>query len=379
MRDGKRIESMADRMNQHWVPQYYFRLFSGDTSHIQLLLKPHDRIVLNAPIRGQCARRKFYGPAAFEAALATIESSDAAAIRRAIAHAWDPSVLVHDEDHGILCRACAFQRARTSLEANKEAALFNSFTLYAFRHHLATAPGIEHRQEMLTAIDAGQCKVNHAHQQVVAQAIGQALRNAPLLQDLGVRVLRNQTDYPFLFGDAPVVFVNPHLRRIRSRGVLGLASPGLIVVWPLDSRTMLLLLDEGAYEGYAVEANTVDLINRSDVSQLNALQFHHSEDIVYFGSPAAHSYVEQLWNAHRSKIVPPRIEFRERRGWLVDGKPADGELMHIFEPQLNFDLALTILRPRFCPEEPYRLRRRNPEFFAAVQEGLNEHSDETPD
>ena len=363
-------------MNQHWVPQYYFRLFSGGTSHIQLLLKSRGRIVLNAPIKGQCARRAFYGPQEFETVLSRLESTDAAVMRRAIAHAWNPSATVGEEDHGLLCRACAIQRARTLLEANKDVTLLDSVALYGFRHHIDSNPGIEHREEMLAAIDAGQFTVNHSHRYALALAISESLRASPLLLDLGVRLLRNQTDYPFIFGDAPVVLVNPHLKKIRERGVLGLTSPGLIVVWPLDSRTMLLLLDEAAYEGYAVESGIVDLIERADVSQLNALQLHHSEDVVYFASPAAKPYVERLWNAHRSKIVRPRIEFKERTGWLVDGKPTEGPLMHTFEPQLNFSLALTVLRPRSCPEEPYQFRRRNPEFYAAFQEDLADESRE---
>ncbi|MBU0639659.1 MAG: DUF4238 domain-containing protein [Planctomycetes bacterium] len=366
---------MADRLNQHWVPQYYFRLFSNGTSRIHLLLKSQDCLVLNAPIRGQCARRKFYGPPEFESALATIESTDAAVIRRAIAHAWKPEAAMQHEDHGLICRACVFQRARTSLEANKGGAALESFGLYAFRHHLAMAPGIDDRERLLAAIDSGQCKVNVSRQYAVALAMSEALRGATFLLDLGVRLLRNRTDSPFIFGDAPVIFANPLLAKIHSRGVLGLTSPGLIVVWPFDSRTMLLLLDEAAYEGEVVEGEVVDVVNRGDVSQLNALQLHHSEAIVYFGSSDAAPYVERLWNAHKSKIVRPRIQFHERSDWLLDGEPTETPIMQMFEPQLNLSLALTILRPRFCPKEPYQFRRRNPEFFTAVQEMLAREPD----
>ncbi len=370
---------MADRLNQHWVPQYYFRFFSNGTSHIHLLLKSQERLVLNAPIRGQCARRKFYGPAKFESALATLESTDAAVIRRVITHAWNPEAAMQHEDHRLICRACVFQRARTSLEANKDGPALESFSLYAFRHYLATAPGIDDRERMLAAIDSGQVKVKAARQYVVALAMSKALRSAPLLLDLGLRLLRNRSDFPFIFGDAPVIFANPSLAKIHSRGVLGLTSPGLIVLWPLDSRTMLLLLDEAAYEGEVIEGEVIDVVNRGDVSQLNALQLHHSEGVVYFGSSDAAPYVERLWNAHKSKIVRPRIEFHERSDWLLDGEPTETPIMHMFEPQLNLSPALTILRPRFYPKEPYQFRRRNPEFFAAVQEMLEREPGGTDD
>ncbi|MBU0618193.1 MAG: DUF4238 domain-containing protein, partial [Planctomycetes bacterium] len=235
---------MAGRLNQHWIPQYYFRLFSKGSSHIHLLLKSRDRVVLNAPIKGQCARRRFYGPPDFESALASLESTDAAVIRRAITHTWNPNAPMLDEDHMLLVRASVFQRARSSPQANREAAALESFSLYAFRHYVATAPGIEDRGRLLAAIDSRKCRIKVSTQYAVALAMSEAMRGAPFFLDLGVRFLRNQTDFPFIFGDAPAIFVNPFLKKIQSRGVLGATTPGLIVVWPLDGRTMLLLVDE---------------------------------------------------------------------------------------------------------------------------------------
>ena len=52
---------MADRKNQHFVPQYYFRFFSENARHISAILKKDGRFIENAPIKGQCATDNFYG------------------------------------------------------------------------------------------------------------------------------------------------------------------------------------------------------------------------------------------------------------------------------------------------------------------------------
>lgn len=52
---------------------------------------------------------------------------------------------------------------------------------------------------------------------------------------------------PFIFGDAPVVFYNSYYRNVTARGVLGLQSPGLQIFFPLDSTTLLLLMDDKVY------------------------------------------------------------------------------------------------------------------------------------
>ena len=52
---------MPERVNQHFVPQFYFKNFSGGDPKIHLLLKRTDRIIFNAAIKGQCAENPWYG------------------------------------------------------------------------------------------------------------------------------------------------------------------------------------------------------------------------------------------------------------------------------------------------------------------------------
>ena len=75
---------MTECVNQHFVPRFYFKNFSEDSSRIHLLHMANDRIIFNAPIKGQCARRKFYGPPEIEGSLSQLDAGYSRPIKDAI-------------------------------------------------------------------------------------------------------------------------------------------------------------------------------------------------------------------------------------------------------------------------------------------------------
>jgi hypothetical protein len=111
-----------------------------------------------------------------------------------------------------------------------------------------------------------------------------------------------------------------------------------------------------------LESTMIDIIERSDVSQLNALQLHHSINAVYFANVDDEEYITVLWEAHKNKIIPPRADFGIREGWLVDGKPVDGILYHMFEPQLNLTLELSFIECNPANPKDYTGQSRNKEL-----------------
>jgi hypothetical protein len=324
---------VANSVNQHFVPQFYFKLFTSGDRRIHLLHKKSERILLNASIKGQCARHRFYGPAEIEALFSPLESQHSAVLRHIRDLAWSPSPPPLESEHlARLWEALVFQRARTVLEGEK------------------TTPA------------------NEEHQGAVALSITTALESVLLISDLDVHVLRNLTDLPFVFGDAPVVFCNTYYRNVTHRGVLGYQTPGLQIFYPIDSRTLLMLLDDEVYGGRCREPFIVDLDQRCDVSQLNALQLHHSLDAIYFADARDQEYVGELWNAHKQAVVQPKLQLRNRKGWFNQGNECDDDLYHWFEPHLNFRLALSFIECSPIQPAQYAFRRRSPTLFHEVMQ-----------
>lgn len=333
---------MGERGNQHYVPQFYFRLFSCGKSKIHLLLKQNDRIILNSPIKGQCAENKFYGSTELETQIMRIESVHSLVIRRLIRNTWvsDPSELSETEHH-LLLQAVLFQKARTSLQMQIYKKSTEEFTLSLFRAYLERFDD-EESMTIAKLIDEGEVEVNVNKLSIIALQIETALNAWKCIADLGLVVLRNCTDIPFVFGDAPVVFGNQYLSHIDNRGTLGLRCAGLQIFYPLDSATLLMLYDSDIYKVRDIRGKRVDLYERFDISQLNAMQLNHSKNAIYFAEETDANYVSDLWLAHKRNLRPPRVAVERRDGWLVDGEPVD-DLLLAFEPQSSQQLEFTFV------------------------------------
>jgi hypothetical protein len=48
---------MTYHVKQHFVPRFYFKLFTRGDRRIHVLLKKENRIITNVSIKGQCARQ----------------------------------------------------------------------------------------------------------------------------------------------------------------------------------------------------------------------------------------------------------------------------------------------------------------------------------
>jgi hypothetical protein len=348
--------------NQHFVPQFYFRMFIGDARRVHLLLKNDRRIILDAPIKGQCARHRFHS-AEIERQFSALEGQHSRALRQWRDLAWSAPVPLEPEHLAGLWHAVLLQRARTELELEKTAPAHEAVMLEMFSEHVRRSPGIEDREQLLQYLERGNITIKENPQRLAALAISSAIESTLLISDLDVHVLRNRTDYPFLFGDSPAVFYNTLYRNVTHRGVLGYQTPGLQIFYPVDSRTLIMLLDAEAYRGRYRDSLTVDVESRCDVSQLNALQIHHSHRAIYFGDACHRDYVLDLWDAHAPAIADHRDQLHNRKGWLVKGERVDDNLYHVFEPHLNIRLALSFIECEPVHPAKYEFRRRSPDLY----------------
>jgi len=355
--------TVTDRSNQHFVPQFYFRHFSADGSSIGTLLTRDGRTILRAPIKGQCARRNFYGSKELEALFSEMEGRHCTGIRAALDvanNAVSPDFT--SEELFQFFQAIMFQRGRTALEIEKSAPAMEKMMLELFKHHLQHEKTVENIDEIIRHIDAGHVTIAERPCATVARSLNIALESTLGITDLHLLLIRNRTDYPFIFSDAPVVFYNSYCRNVRNRGVLGVQCPGLQIFFPLDPWTLALLFDGDRYTGPYRGFIHFDLLSRSDVSQINALQLHHSLNAVYFGHPAHEEYVHDLWNAHRPTLRPIRDNFVVGADFWIDGKPPEGELLQLFEPQIDYDLKLSFMSCEPIAQADYVYAPRSPEL-----------------
>jgi hypothetical protein len=358
--------------NQHYVPKFYFRQFNGGGRRIHVLIMKDGHVVLNAPIKNQCCDGRLYGSDQVEAAISRLEERHAAAMGRAINMAWSgvPTNLSTNE-HVQLLEAVLFQNARTMLEVHKMSSAREALALEMFAKYVSQRDPQFHAR-LIDDIARGKIRVTESPRAVIKQAITIALKSTILVCDLDLYLVRNLTDYPFIFSDSPVVLYNMYYRDVKNRGVLGLQTPGLQIFVPLNSRTLLLLIDSKVYAGSFKGRRIFDITNRYDVSQLNALQLHHSLQAVYFIDDNTADYLEDLWRLHKPTITQPAAHFVRREGWLLNGRPVD-ELFQMFQPQLNLNLRLSFIDCTPIREKDFTFRRRTPELVAEQDRELGKN------
>ncbi|PQO28132.1 DUF4238 domain-containing protein [Blastopirellula marina] len=354
---------LAGPKNHHFVPQYYFRLFTGGQRHICAYLTQHKCVIPRAPIKGQCARHKFYGSAEIENHFSLLEGLHASALQTLVKAAENDNIHEFTWEHfPWLLQAIVFQRARTMLEVEKTFPVLEGMMLKMFKEHLLHTLSPEDIEEYVGPIERGEVRIFEDPTATVLRQISVALESASLLVDLQPRLIRNHSDYPFVFSDSPVVFYNLYYQYITDRGVLGLQTPGLMIFYPLTPRLQLLMIDPAVYTGSIANGPFCDIVDRSDVSHLNALQMHHSNSAIYFAHMGDAEYVEELYKAHAPQITKPQAEFRVCQNLLVNGEPFDEEIMHTFEPQLNHMLSLSFLDCKPVMPEEFSFRHRSPEI-----------------
>lgn len=361
---------MGASLNHHFVPKYLFRLFSDGESYIHLVTKSASRVIFGASIKGQCARHKFYGAEEIENYLAGLDSSHATAYHAAVREAWSDAPIGFSEDelYGLF-QAVVLQHVRVPRTAEDFAYANEQMSLVAFREHIKATADDGMRDRIVEAIDRGQVKIKGLELMTLLNGIQIALSAMIAITDLHVAILRNFSQYPFIFGDAPCIFYNRYLHHIISRGVLGLQTPGLMILMPLNHGTQLLLYDPEAYT-LRSEGVFVDLFQNADVSQLNALQIYAAKSNLYFSDEPSAEYLVEMINAHRPRFEDCFGKFRVHQSgtMLIDGKPNDGEVMHMFDRQLPIRLDLSVIETKPPPPDADSRRIRSPELRAELDD-----------
>lgn len=330
---------MTAGKNHHYVPQFYFRRFSRDGKSVCCLIRSNGRVLPNASIKGQASRTLFYGDAEVEKTLSQIEGICSSALR-ALDATDDPAALPPERSHEVLTHL-ALQHSRT--QAARQAS--RPFLDRMMQLWLEVAINKDNETDEESKVTLRKLLPNVEADPVQAQrvAMGIAMKMVPTISDLRPLVLVNKTNRPFIFSDAPVIFYNAACFDVRLRGVLGMASFGLLVLMPLGSNRYLMLVDESAYSVRGVRNNVVAVRELKDVRTLNKLQLHVASNCVYFEDPKFERYVHALWQEESRQL-------KSHEGRVVQAPSFDartgeerGEILHGFNPQVPYRAHLSFL------------------------------------
>jgi len=364
---------MAEKKNQHFVPQYYFRNFSIDKKSINIILKGNGKTIQNAPIKGQCSKNNFYGDIEIEDMFSKIEAQHSHILKKLIAidslhDFWsyyndfdiDNDNIQINPDILVLLQLILFQKNRTEFELRRANHSFSHIAKELF-----TATCEKNRKEgLLKYRDKFDIKVDQT--ETILILIRNAFNATPAILDLGIYLIKNRTDTKYVFSDSPVVMYNKAYHDIKEIGVLGLQSPGLLIFFPISTDTCILLIDEIKYFGDLIGKNFFELTNKNDVDSLNKLQLHNSLNTVYFSDYNDKKYVNQLWRQQKNNFVNNLSSVKIKR-FVHPPTYEEKEFMFVHTQQIPYSLNLSFLYPVDLSNEQVLPIYRNKELIDFVK------------
>ena len=308
------------KKNQHYIPQYYFKNFNDGKRFILSLVLNKREIIPNCSISGQASKSYFYGDSDFENQVFAIENQ----LRKKLQEVIKTNSITNGNRAGLM-EYILYQEARTSKkrEQNYEAwkhievilGVLDTTSIEQARKNLS--------KEELDKVEPDEKFWQWRQMQLSIDSYWQ-------LKDLNHTLLKNHTKTPFVFSDAPVVILNPHMDKYRERGVTGIFSKGIIIVFPLSKNHCTLLYDADVYkfkpqyQNKRIKKTSALEISQKDVAIINNLQLLNADNCVYSDDndalsallnlqmPDSQSRFECRIQEHPNHVIEVRGSFNER-------------------------------------------------------------------
>ena len=311
-----------ENKRQHYVPQFYFRLFSKDGKQIEVYnLKRQQSFT--SPIGPMCAKNYFYSKNSdIEKVFSNLEGRQSNVMNFVI----DNQKLPDDpKEYLMLLSFICLQHTRTESSKMKGDQTMKLFSDEVVQSVLGPNPDYEIVFPALHLLK-----------------MQRALQSIPLIGDLISVILINKTQKDFIFSDNPVVFHNTYLNRVRNFGVLGLQSPGLQIFCPLNNKIMLMLYDPKFYSINIKADYTLEINDESDIESLNALQFLNCNENIFFSDNVQENKVEEIHK--KIKHLIGKRKMTKKIISLPDENGRKRDLVHFYEERPDYDLKLSFVK-----------------------------------
>jgi hypothetical protein len=269
-------------------------------------------------------------------------------------------MLADDEQIGTVLAWLALQRARTQAARDSDQPAQDKMLRLWLEVQINNDAALSEEQAQKLRDTLPEIGADPVQSQAIRMKATMEMSGA--MGDLAPVMLMNKTNRPFIFGDAPVVFYNAYYRRVIDRGVLGMDTPGLMVLFPLGPKITLALFDSACYNLKSVRNHQIQIRDLRDVAALNKLQIHAASTCVYFHDPTMDRYVIHLWEDEKNSLRDHAGSVIEAPGFHAGTGEDLGDIVHFFEPQLPYRLRLSFLHYQEVDELQYQFSRRSERY-----------------
>ncbi|TVT38609.1 DUF4238 domain-containing protein [Hymenobacter setariae] len=327
----------------HYVPKFFLRRFSlqsnGKTVGVFNVAK--QQFIAHGPLKSQACKPYLYGEdGELETMLSRMEGLAAELLRKMCDTSYVPTK--GSDDWVTLLVFALTSDLRTLVNTNKMVTMMDQMHDFAFGDQVELPK------------NADELKLDHKEAPHIAMTL---LKRAFFCcYDLRAVLLKNNTSYPFITCDNPLVKYNQYLeKRNKHGGTVGHAQIGLQLFMPLDPTTMLLLYDPWVYKVGGKGASLVTTINEQDVEALNLLSVVNCDKVLYFNQQATKESLNRLAikaTRYPGANIPVTVKYyadpaSARKGSTKFGldKPTElgDELLHSYMPPPRTNLTLSFI------------------------------------
>jgi len=341
---------MAEQKKQHYIPRFYFKLFSPNKRSIEVYnLKSKN--AYSGSYRKLCTKNYFYSKRGeVETSLSSIEGESSKVINKLIGTHDISSLTI--EDAFTICAFLAFQNYRTEKEKINFDEIFNLAAKYTLEYLLQTDEKYSEIYSDKTLLDNLKVEMNEGQLNYMFQMYAEG---PILLNDLSPLLLINKTQYDFIFSDAPVIFYNSYFNNL-GHGTNGLANIGLQIFFPLNQKLMLVLYDRKFYKFQGIDNRCIYIDNMNDISSLNALQFCNCKQNIFYSRREDEKYIRYLHNKLASLIEDIKPE-----ATIITAPDDSYRCIQFYKYNINYTLRLSFMN--LIPNKSTELNPiRNPEI-----------------
>lgn len=361
---------MAKNKNQHFVPQFYFKKFSKDKKTICLFNLKDKKFISSAPIKGQCSKNYFYSKdTKIETEFSYLEGLGNNLISEII-KSKNLSCL-NEEQKQNLKSHLLFQHGRTEYARESEEETANALfdMLKPNFEEYAKKEGLNISSEEIKDL---KLKSNSKNSLFICMMSG------PLLFDLSMVLLENKTQTDFVFSDNPVIFYNSFFNNYVPQGTNGIASTGLQIYFPLNSKLALFIFDPNFYD--LGKNEVIPLRKDSDIQRLNGLQILFCNENIYFENFKMKENVLLRFKQLKSK----RPQNKTSNGVVASRIAEDGtyrELWRTTSTKIKYNLEDLSFLTHKKTDTPYGVRNQgmvdfNRKVMDAVEKGKIKSSED---
>jgi hypothetical protein len=274
---------VSEKKRQHFVPKFYMRQFSPDTSvpvrdrkTINILNLPQGRLIRNVGLKEQCYRDYFYGKdLGRENQFGKLEGLTQPVFSRIVANRQLPAY--GNVDHLVMVLFTHAQAFRTEQAARRIKETDDKVNAEIMR--------------MENVSDRAKRKALVTHDNHVNAALGSSQKHHSLLLDLECKLLVAGAGLEFVTSDHPAVLYNQLFEFWEDSSHTGLASVGLQIFFPLSPKLTLVMFDSKVYHYGSRDERVIHVKSKHDVRALNALQVVSASTNVYFQTDKCEPFV----------------------------------------------------------------------------------------